>query len=464
MNSKNSIFYSSSSLTNEKIKYSGSIVRNIKDLIFKFFNDEKVAEIEVIDGSSKTTFELRIVWKQLQVILKVHVNHFGKATFNFTLPNNRGFDKLIFEFEDKSTIEKLLNSLNNKKTGSAATHLVGFKIDTNKNNVYTTFTLTIFNEFWNGVIYKEEEQQNLFKKLWYLIFSNSLLRIKSWMHMFHFLIRFPNLSVENMLKRTDLQLKSRLKVDNSRLSHFGKSFNEDIVISNKNIKVSKTPLGKGGFGTVRHSMVYNKYAAIKVFDKRKENIIETGFFINDDSISEITFWRLLNSPMIFKFYGINFINRNEENIVSLFTSYSQGEKLTKWYTKILEEWPSIIYNVILDLSATIAYIHSRGVFHGDLSLSNIIVDYSLKSGRSKITLIDFGMSGDIKEDPITGLTVDFGAYEILTKEFRESSKTKIDVFAIGSIMIHLFYRVSFVSILMKNWDSNILNKQVLSNF
>ena len=60
------------------------------------------------------------------------------------------------------------------------------------------------------------------------------------------------------------------------------------------------------------------------------------------------------------------------------------------------------------------------------------------------------MSGDIKEDPITGLTVDFGAYEILTKEFRESSKTKIDVFAIGSIMIHLFYRVSFVSILMKN--------------
>ena len=121
LDDKNAVFYSSLHLLDEQIKYNKCEMRKISDLISKFFNDEKVAEIEWIIGSSKITFDLKIVWKQLQVHLIVLVNKFGKAVFNFFIPNQRGFDKLVFENEDLPSIERLLNFLNIKKTGSAAT-------------------------------------------------------------------------------------------------------------------------------------------------------------------------------------------------------------------------------------------------------------------------------------------------------------------------------------------------------
>ena len=316
--------------------------------------------------------------------------------------------------------------------------------------MHTTFSLTIFNEYFEGVSTKLEDQQNLFKKLCYLVFSNSLLRIKSCMHLFHFLARYPSLTVQKILDRTEFQLKSLLKVDYSKQSHFIKSYSEDIAVTNKNLRVSKTCLGRGGFGVVRYWMVYNKRAAMKIFEKK----IDISEQINrddqsHDSINEIAAWQILNWASIFKLYGINFVDKNKGNSIAMFSSYVKGHKLSKWYEDILEESPNLIFQIIKDIAGAISFMHSRNIFHGDLSLSNVIVDYSERKEKANITLIDLGMSGDLSRDNITGLTVDFAAYEILTKDFKEQSKTKIDVFALGWIIFHLCYRTSFVMMLLK---------------
>ena len=181
-----------------------------------------------------------------------------------------------------------------------------------------------------------------------------------------------------------------------------------------------------------------------------------------DSMKEITAWRYLNAPSVPKFYGLSFTQNNACEEI-LFSGYAKGEKLSKWYIDILEEWPHLIYTVIIELLSSISFIHHRGIFHGDLSLNNIIVDYCQRKERVKISLIDFGMSGFIENDEIIGLTIEFAAYEIFLRDIKPEYIRKIDIFAIGCILFNIFYRTTLVSILMRNWDSSLRSSKVRKN-
>ena len=84
-------------------------------------------------------------------------------------------------------------------------------------------------------------------------------------------------------------------------------------------------------------------------------------------------------------------------------------------------------------------------------MNNVIVNFNERTKKLKINLIDFGMSGNIQTDSVTGLTIDFAAYEILTHAFQRESKAKVDIFSFGSIMFHIYYRTSFANYLVKNY-------------
>ena len=462
---KNWIFYNSSQLITEQFKDETN-GRKISELIESFFKGEKVAEIEELSLSNKLSFNLMVIWRSVQIQLSVKVDKFGLATFEFFVPEIKGSECFHFNNEDIPTIDKLLNIVNIKKSSSMANYLINFKRDLKRNTIWSTFTLTLINEHDNSKSTGDQMINITFKKLCHLIFSNSLTRISNWMHMFYYTTKYPNLSIEKMLSRSAFMFKTKLKGDKSKNSKEGKNNNKNqtysinyLSFTIKNTKTSKTCLGRGGFGTVRSSMVYNKKAAMKIFDRRKDKMQNKSKTYFNDSMKEITATRLLNAPWIPKFYGFSFNEKNPQEEI-LFSGYAKGEKLSKWYLDILEEWPHLIYQVILELVGAISYIHHRGIFHGDLSLNNIIVDYWPRKEKVKISLIDFGLSGFVEKDEIIGLTVDFAAYEILLRDINSKFIRKIDIFAIGWIMFNIFYRTTFVSSLMCNCEENIKKTNV----
>ena len=62
----------------------------ITDLITSFFENENIEEIDVRSGQNFSNFELRIVWKSLNVFLNVTIEPYGKAIFEFIIPNDSG--------------------------------------------------------------------------------------------------------------------------------------------------------------------------------------------------------------------------------------------------------------------------------------------------------------------------------------------------------------------------------------
>ena len=51
------------------------------EILSNFFENEKVEEIQKIQGANITNYELRIVWKSLMIQLNVNVNSLGVANF-----------------------------------------------------------------------------------------------------------------------------------------------------------------------------------------------------------------------------------------------------------------------------------------------------------------------------------------------------------------------------------------------
>jgi hypothetical protein len=68
----------------------GVVPPTINDLILSFFNMESIDEINVMTSQNISNFELRILWKTLNVFLVVTVETSGKVSFEFVLPNKLG--------------------------------------------------------------------------------------------------------------------------------------------------------------------------------------------------------------------------------------------------------------------------------------------------------------------------------------------------------------------------------------
>ena len=131
LDNSNAIFYSASRLITEQTK-NKTAIRRIGKLIEKFFNNEKVQEIEEISLSNKLSFSLMVLWKAVQIQLNVNVDKFGLATFQFYIPDQEELNKFHFENEDIPCIDKLLNIINTKKLSWMSNYLINFKRDISK--------------------------------------------------------------------------------------------------------------------------------------------------------------------------------------------------------------------------------------------------------------------------------------------------------------------------------------------
>lgn len=167
-----------------------------------------------------------------------------------------------------------------------------------------------------------------------------------------------------------------------------------------------------------------------------------------DSLREIIAGVNFDAPCFPKFYGMAF-KENNSNLPILFSSHARGQKLQKLSKELIEDNPEKISDILMEIASAIAFIHQKQMYHGDLTPNNILVDFNENTDKLAITLIDFGMCGNIEKDHITGFTVEFAAYEIFTRKFIGLPISKIDIFAFGSIMFQMYYRLSFPAFLVK---------------
>jgi len=96
--------------------------------------------------------------------------------------------------------------------------------------------------------------------------------------------------------------------------------------------------------------------------------------------------------------------------------------------------PKLRVKILLDIAKGMAYLHSRGLLHCDLTSSNILLD---EDGTCK--LADFGLSRTL-QDPfsLTG-NVYWAAQEVLPFQgFTKSFSKAIDVFSFGVIVWETF--------------------------
>jgi hypothetical protein len=468
------LVYSSKSLFRWQKEQSNDLQKTtIINLVTSFFENENIEEIDVRSGQTFSNFELRIVWKSLNVFLNVTIEPYGKAIFEFIIPNESGVNWMVYSKDWIPVFDRLVNILNVKNTMSVASHVINFKRDTKKHHIKTIYTFNLYNDQFNELNNEKKlDILNSFKKLTYMVFSNSLLRIKANYHLFHYLIKYPKLSLSELLRRNETQLKTLFnpEINNESVKPRANLNSEEVkrerilaIVRDNNSKyvsISKVYIGVGGFGEVRYGRYTNKKTAIKFFKNpltRSSSQDKNHMTRKSDSMRELIANIKLNAPWFPKFYGMAFQEKETSRPV-FFSSFAKGEKLSRIYKEILEDDPEIIPQIIAELWAAIAYIHNRGIFHGDLSLNNVIVDFNKRTKKFKLTLIDFGMSGDPEIDSVSGLTVDFAAYEILLHS-HQGTKKKLDIYSLGSIIFQLYYRISFIHYFVKMYNLSEENEK-----
>ena len=156
----------------------------------------------------------------------------------------------------------------------------------------------------------------------------------------------------------------------------------NLPISNQTVirKQSGNPLssyevlgsiGKGTYGNVykvRHK-VTGIIRTMKMIPK--DNL--TFGFTEEEINREITILKKLDHPKIIKLYEFY----NDDDNYYLINEYCSEGDLREKLNQI-NSFPECIAKVLMfQIFSAVAYLHSRGVIHGDLKLENILIDSSL---------------------------------------------------------------------------------------
>lgn len=136
-------------------------------------------------------------------------------------------------------------------------------------------------------------------------------------------------------------------------------------------------LGKGGYGTVYK---INNKIVIKV-------IINPNYEVCQDVKREFQILAYITSksycyvPRVYEFYS-------DEDTCAYTMEYVKGEDMYNWIekNKPLEQYKMV--NIARKILEAIVCLHNLGIYHMDLKLENIIINYTTR--ESEITIIDFG--------------------------------------------------------------------------
>lgn len=189
-------------------------------------------------------------------------------------------------------------------------------------------------------------------------------------------------------------------------------------------------LGQGTFAKVylAKNLKSGQTVAIKVFDK--ERVFKAG--LTEQIKREISVMKMVNHPNIIKLYEVMATKKKIYFVIE----YAKGGELFQKIAKggrVKEESAHKYFRQLID---AIDFCHSRGIYHRDLKLENLLLD---EDDNLKVT--DFGLSALIGSDHQDGLlhttcgTPAYVAPEVLSKNGYDGAKT--DIWSCGVILFVL---------------------------
>lgn len=188
-------------------------------------------------------------------------------------------------------------------------------------------------------------------------------------------------------------------------------------------------LGQGTFGKVYHAknIASGQSAAIKIIDKEK--VLKVGMI--DQIKREISIMRLVRHPNVVQLYEV----MASKTKIYFAMEYVKGGELFDKVTKgRLKE--DLARRYFQQLVGAVDYCHSRGVYHRDLKLENLLLD---DQGNLKVS--DFGLSALWESRRQDGLlhtmcgTPAYVAPEVIHKKGYDGAKA--DIWSCGVILFVL---------------------------
>jgi tetratricopeptide (TPR) repeat protein len=215
-------------------------------------------------------------------------------------------------------------------------------------------------------------------------------------------------------------------------------------------------IGTGGMGTVykAHNIKNKKdIAAVKILKEDLfANEIERKRFDREGDVIE-----KLDHPHIVKIRERGLY----KDSMYLVMEYIKGETLAKKITDTGRLAPEVCFNIMMQITAAISYIHSKSIIHRDLKTANIIL-IEKSDNPYFVKLLDFGIA---KTEGSTTITINGGflgtpSYMSPEQILTPSEITmKSDVFSLGLLFYEMLTGINpFTGSTHQESISNILEK------
>lgn len=193
-------------------------------------------------------------------------------------------------------------------------------------------------------------------------------------------------------------------------------------------------LGEGGLGVVYRGKTPEGFEVAVKYPKKPDDFM-AGLIMDESSVVE----DLVDHPNVVRFFeSFKDVKGKAKNqalqkpyfVTELLQGQSLKDKIENSYTATVE---STIKDVALPILDVMIYMHSKGMFHGDIKPGNI---YVMPDGDIKV--LDFGLTrADVRDYKVKRLgTPAFGSPEQLSIDWDKTLPIteKTDVYSLGATL------------------------------